>query len=90
MSERTQASKITICVQYSKVALTQSTRVGIELPGQLKIFGTARQSIQLYITKPLQKDLECSLCNCGAGDFLKFWSVAQRKTAQNKPQMSKI
>ena len=40
MSERTQAQKITICVQYSKVALSQSVthsaRVGIELPGQLK------------------------------------------------------
>ena len=39
MSEGSQGPKVTICVQYSKVELyplTQSARVGIELPGQLK------------------------------------------------------
>ena len=28
--------------------------------------------MQLYITKPMQKDLEFSRQNCGAADFLKF------------------
>ena len=37
MSEGSQVSKVTICVQYSKVAVSESPRVGIELPGQLKI-----------------------------------------------------
>ena len=46
-----------------------------------KILGAGWQSMQLYITKPLQKDLEFSRQNCGAGDFLKFWRHLQGKTA---------
>ena len=37
MSEGSQVTKVTICVQYSEVAVSESKRVGIELPGQLKI-----------------------------------------------------
>ena len=40
----------------------------------------------LAITKPLQKDLEFSSQNCGAGDFLKFGAFLEGKTAPKRPK----
>ena len=36
MSEESEVSKVTICVKILKWQFSESARVGIELPGQLK------------------------------------------------------
>ena len=55
MSEGSQVSKVTLCVKILKwQSLTQAQRVGIELPGQLKI--EFEQMITIARTTwPLQK-----------------------------------
>ena len=34
----------------------------------------------------MQKDLEFSRQNCGAGDFLKFWAILEGKTPLKRPK----
>ena len=76
-------SSIAVCYAFTCAFHTPYTVGCSKMCKSQKILGGGWQSMQLYITKPLQKDLEFSCQNCGAEHFLKFLLCIEGKRLQN-------